>query len=166
MVPYRGRFALRIARLVLAAVCLAAYVRFTGGHCTWIVALLAAYLVYSVGAMFEDRYDSIWSVNIGLIVDTAYFGFWTWLAPGGWNGSTPAGWMSAFDASYLFASTVLLQDVTRVVVVSIVALIDSLLFTPPEEMSLVWTALGMGTTSIALALYKRYVDRRMSNTLR
>jgi signal transduction histidine kinase len=166
MVPYRGRFALRIARLVLAAVCLAAYVRFTGWHFTWIVALLAAYLVYAVGAMFEDRYDSTWSVNLGLIVDTAYFGFWTWLAPGGWTGSTPAGWMSAIDASYLFASAVLLQDVSRVAVVATVALIDSLLFTPPEEMSLVWTAVGMGSTSIALAMYKRYIDRRMSNTLR
>jgi len=34
MVPYRGRFALRIARLVLAAVCLAAYVRSNGWHFT------------------------------------------------------------------------------------------------------------------------------------
>jgi signal transduction histidine kinase len=166
MVPYRGRFALRIARLALAAVCLAAYVRAIGWHFTWIVALLAAYLVYAVGAMFEDRYDSTWSVNIGLIVDTTYFGFWTWLAPGGWTGSTAAGWMSAIDASYLFASAVLLQDVLRVAVVATVTLIDSLLFTPPEEMSLVWTAVGLGSTSIVLAMYKRYVDRRMSNTLR
>lgn len=166
MVPYRGRFALRIARLGLSAVCLAAYVRPNGWHLTWIVALLTAYLVYSFGAMFEDRYDSTWSVNLGLVIDTAYFGFWTWLAPGGWTGSTPAGWMSSIDASYLFASAVLLQDVTRVAVVATVALIDSLLFTPPEEMSLVWTAVGLGSTSIALAMYKRYIDRRMSNTLR
>ncbi len=166
MVPYRGRFALRIARLVVAALCLAAYVRSTGWHFTWIVALLAAYLVYSIGAMFEDRYDTPWSVNLGLVVDTAFFGFWTWLAPGGWTGSTAAGWMSSIDASYLFASAVLLQDVPRVAVVALVALIDSLLFTPPEEMSLVWTALGLGSTSVVLSIYKRYIDRRMSNTLR
>ncbi len=77
-----------------------------------------------------------------------------------------AGWVSSFDAAYLFSSAVLLQDVSRVAVVGIVALVDSLLFTPPEEMSLVWTIFGMGTVSIALALYKRYIDRRMSSTMR
>jgi signal transduction histidine kinase len=166
MVPYRGRFALRIARMAVAAVCLASYVRTTSWHFTWIIALLSAYLVYAIGAMFEVRYDATWQVNLGLIVDTAYFGFWTWLAPGGWTGSTPAGWMSSCDAAYLFAAAVLLQDLARVVVVSMVTLIDSLLFTPPEEMSLVWTVLGLGSTSIALAIYKRYIDRRMANTLR
>src|ERR1019366_5249150 len=103
MVPYRGRFALRIARLVLAAVCLAAYLRPIGWHLTWIVALLSAYLVYAVGAMFEERYDSTWSVNVGLLIDTAYFGFWTWLAPGGWTGSTAARPLAASDASHLVA---------------------------------------------------------------
>ena len=60
MVPYRGRFALRIARAVLAGACLLAYVRASGWRLTWVVALLAAYLVYAVGAMVEVRYDSTW----------------------------------------------------------------------------------------------------------
>jgi len=81
MVPYRGRFALRIARMVLATACLISYVRSTGWHFTWIVALLAAYLVYAVGSMFEIRFDSTVRTNVGLVVDTAYFGFWTYLAP-------------------------------------------------------------------------------------
>lgn len=166
MVPYRGRFALRIARMVLATACLISYVRATGWRFTWIVALLAAYLVYAVGSMFEVRFDSTIRTNLGLVIDTAYFGFWTYLAPGGWTGSTPAGWMSALDGSYLFASAVMLQEVSRVVMVAIIALLDSLLFTPPEEMSLVWTVLGLGSASIALSLYKGYVDRRMSSTLR
>ena len=119
MVPYRGRFALRIARMVLAAACLVSYVRSTGWRFTWIVALLAAYLVYAIGSMFEVRFDSTLRTNLGLVIDTAYFGFWTYLAPGGWIGSTPAGWMSALDGSYLFASVVLLQEVSRVVVVAI-----------------------------------------------
>ncbi len=166
MVPYRGRFALRIARMVLAAVCLVSYVRSTGWRFTWILALLAAYLVYAIGSMFEVRFDSTIRTNLGLVIDTAYFGFWTYLAPGGWTGSTPAGWMSALDGSYLFASAVLLQEVSRVIMVAIIALLDSLLFTPPEEMSLVWTVFGLGSASIALSLYKGYVDRRMSSTLR
>src|SRR5579863_1103396 len=166
MVPYRGRFALRIARMVLAAACLVSYVRSTGWRFTWIVALLIAYLVYAIGSMFEIRFDSTWRTNLGLVIDTAYFGFWTYLAPGGWTGSTPAGWMSALDGAYLFASAVLLQEVSRVIMVAIIALLDSLLFTPPEEMSLVWTVLGLGAASIALSLYKGYLDRRMSSTLR
>jgi signal transduction histidine kinase len=166
MVPYRGRFALRIARLVLSAVCLVAYVRSTGWRFTWIVALLAAYLAYAIGAMFEVRFDSTWRTNLGLVIDTAYFGFWTFLAPGGWTGSTAAGWMSAVDGAYLFSSVVLLQDLSRVVMVAFIVLLDSLLFTPPEEMSLVWTALGLGSASIAMSTYKRYIDRRMSSTLR
>jgi signal transduction histidine kinase len=166
MVPYRGRFALRIARLVLSAVCLFLYVRSTGWRFTWIVALLTAYLAYAIGAMFEVRFDSTWRTNLGLVIDTAYFGFWTYLAPGGWTGSTAAGWMSALDCSYLFASVAMLQDVSRVVVVAAIALLDSLLFTPPEEMSLVWTVVGLGSASISLSLYKGYIDRRMSSTLR
>ncbi len=166
MVPYRGRFALRIARVVLATACLAAYGRATGWHFTWIVALLAAYLVYAIGAMFEVRFDSTVRTNVGLVIDTAYFGFWTYLAPGGWTGSTPAGWLSALDGAYLFASAVLLQDVTRVATVSGITLLVSVLLTPPEEMSLVWTVLGMGVVATAISLYKRYIDRRMSSTLR
>ena len=45
-------------------------------------------------------------------------------------------------------------------------LLDSVILTPPEEMSLVTTMLGMGSVSIAIALYKRYLERRMSSTLR
>jgi len=166
MVPYRGRFALRIARMVLATTCLIAYVHSTGWRFTWVVALLAAYLVYAAGAVFEVRYDSTWRTNLGLVIDTAYFGFWTFLAPGGWTGSTAAGWMSALDGAYLFTSAVMLQETSRVAMVAVIALLDSLLFTPPEEMSLVWTALGLGGASVALSLYKGYVDRRMSSTLR
>lgn len=166
MVPYRGRFALRIARVVIATACLLSYGRATGWHFTWVVSLLAAYLVYAIGAIFEVRFDSTWRTNAGLVIDTAFFGFWTWLAPGGWTGSTPAGWMSALDGAYLFSSAVLFQDVPRIVAVAAIALIDSILLTPPEEMSLVWTALGMGSTAVAISLYKRYIDRRMSSTLR
>jgi signal transduction histidine kinase len=59
-----------------------------------------------------------------------------------------------------------LQEVSRVMAVALIVLLDSLLFTPPEDMSLVSTALAMGTASVALSIYKRYVDTRMSSTLR
>ena len=166
MVPYRGRFALRTARMVLATACLIFYVRSTGWRFTWIVALLAAYLVYAIGSMFEIRFDSTTRTNLGLVIDTAFFGFWTYLAPGGWTGSTPAAWMSSLDAAYLFTSAVLLQELSRVAMVAVIALLDSLLFTPPEEGSLVLTVVGLGSASVGLALFKGYIDRRMSSTLR
>ncbi|HVO99948.1 MAG TPA: sensor histidine kinase [Bryobacteraceae bacterium] len=146
--------------------CIVGYGHALGWRLTWIFALLAAYAVYAVGAMFELGFESTWRTNLGLVIDTAFFGFWTYLAPGGWTGSTPAGWLSSLDAGYLFASTVMLQEVSRVAMVGFVALLDSLLFTPPEEMSLVWTVLGMASTSVALGLYKKYLDGRMSATLR
>src|SRR5580698_167812 len=124
MVPYRGRYSLRIARLVLAAACVVGYVRVSGWRLTWVIALLAAYLVYAVGSMFEVRFDSTFRTNVGLVVDTAFFGFWTFLAPGGWAGSTPAGWLSALDLAYLLTATVLLQEVSRVALVALVVLID------------------------------------------
>ena len=46
MVPYRGRLALRIARVLLALACLAWYVRAADERFTSVVAVLA-YLVYS-----------------------------------------------------------------------------------------------------------------------
>ncbi len=50
MVPYRGRLALRIVRIVLAAACLAWYVRAADERFTSLLAVLAAYLVYAAGA--------------------------------------------------------------------------------------------------------------------
>jgi len=47
----------------VAAVCLVPYIRTTSWHFTWIIALLTAYLAYSIGAMFEVRYDSTWQVE-------------------------------------------------------------------------------------------------------
>jgi len=152
--------------MVLATACLIFYVRSTGWRFTWIVALLAAYLVYAIGSMFEIRFDSTTRTNLGLVIDTAFFGFWTYLAPGGWTGSTPAAWMSSLDAAYLFTSAVLLQELSRVAMVAVIALLDSLLFTPPEEGSLVLTVVGLGSASVGLALFKGYIDRRMSSTLR
>ena len=42
MVPYHGRLALRVARLMLAAACAVAYVRTVGFGQNWVTALIAA----------------------------------------------------------------------------------------------------------------------------
>ena len=55
MVPYRGRLALRIARIVLALACLALYAKTADAPSTPVITVLAAYVVYACGALFEAR---------------------------------------------------------------------------------------------------------------
>ena len=58
MVPYRGRLALRIARLVLALTSSAWYFAHGGWHLTWPAAVMVAYALYAAGALLEVKYDT------------------------------------------------------------------------------------------------------------
>ena len=160
MVPYRGRLALRIARLVLALACLACYARATGLRLTPVLAVLAAYVVYSLGVLFEAKYDSTIRGAIALIADTAFFGFWIWVAGAGW---TP---VSTVLCGYLLASAVVLHDLVSTIVVIAVTPLLAALLTPRGETTLMSVALGSGTVALALSFFKRYLERRMSNILR
>ena len=51
MVPYRGRLAFRIARTVLALAGLLYYALTSSWTFTWVLAVLAAYAVYALGAL-------------------------------------------------------------------------------------------------------------------
>src|SRR5579885_2470585 len=166
MVPYRGRLALRIARIALAAACLAWYLKAADERITSIVAILAAYLVYSAGALFELRLDSPMRARIALIADTAFYGFWSWIVGAGWLGWPAAGWMSAAVCGYVAASAAVLHDQTRTIVATIVLALLSALFAPHNEMPLVWVAIATGGIAIGFSYHKRYLDRRLSNTLR
>jgi signal transduction histidine kinase len=166
MVPYRGRLALRIARIALAAACLLWYIRVANERFPSLLAILAAYLVYSVGAMFELRLDSSVRAKIALSADTLFFGFWSWVVGSGWVGWPAAGWMSALLCAYLLTSTVVLHDVAHVCGVAAVEAAVSAVFAPHGEMPPVWVAMALSTMAISVALHKRYLDRRLSNTLR
>src|SRR5258707_11815145 len=95
MIPYRGRLALRIARMALAIACLAWYLRGLGlssGQSpglslalsfTWVTAVLAAYAVYSIGALLEIKFDTPIRAAIGASADAAFFALWAWLQPTG-----------------------------------------------------------------------------------
>src|SRR5579862_6733081 len=104
MVPYRGRLALRISRIVLSAACLIWYVRVADERFTSILAVLLAYVAYSVGAFFELRLDSPTRAKIALIADTVFFGFWSWAVAAGWIAWPSSGWISAALCGYLAAS--------------------------------------------------------------
>lgn len=166
MVPYRGRLALRAARTLLAIACLAWYIRSADERFASILAVLAAYLVYSIGALFELRFDSPVRAGIALIADTVFFGFWNFVAASGWMPWPSSGWMSALLCGYLLASAAVLHDVGRTIGAGAVALLFAALFAPRGDMPLVWVAAACGAIGIGFSLEKRYLDRRLSNTLR
>src|SRR5579883_3339252 len=166
MVPYRGRLALRIARIVLAVACLAWYVRVADERFTSILAVLLAYVAYSVGSFFELRLASPLRAGIALIADTAFFGFWGLMTASGWLGWPSAGWMSALLCGYVVTTAALLHDQVRTIVVTGVLVVLSALFAPHNEMYMVWVAVAGGGIAIAISYHKRYLDRRLSNTLR
>ncbi len=166
MVPYRGRLALRIARMLLAVACLASYLWAVGAHPTSALAVLAAYAVYSLGALFELGFDSPARAAVALVADTAFFGFWTWIAASILAGWAAPGWMSALVCGYVLASAVLMHGMDRVAAAAVVTAVLGALLTRRGDMTLVWVTMASGAVAIALGFYKRYLEQRMSNTLR
>jgi len=159
MIPYRGRLSLRISRTVLGAACLAWYALTAGVHVNRpLTALLAAYVAYSLGALYEVRFDASMRSPVGVLADTLYFGLWSWVAP--------AAWMPSMAAGYLLGSVCLLQDLPRTSAVAAVALLLALLLPSPATPSLIWTVGAAAAITITLSLYKRYLDERMSTLLR
>jgi signal transduction histidine kinase len=158
MVPYKGRLALRIARLILAVACGSWYAHAAGLGLNWVTAVIAAYLVYSVGALFEIRFDTPIRSATAMVADATYFALWTWLAPGSWEAPLTCG--------YLLASAVLLHDLLRASITAGVALFVVLVLPREGPGHLAWTVAAAGSAAGAMAVYKRYLERRMSNTLR
>jgi len=158
MVPYRGRLALRIARLVLAVVCATAYIRTVGFGQNWVTALIAAYTVYSLGAVFAVGQNNPLGAATAIVADATNFAIWTWQAPGDWE--------PALACSYLLGSTVLLHDLGRAAITFVAALFIALILPPGRNGNLVWTVVASGGAAAAVGLYKRYLEERMSTTLR
>jgi signal transduction histidine kinase len=157
MVPYRGRFALRVARVVLALACLAWYPFTSGAHVSSALVFLIAYAIFAVGTLFETRFDSAPRAVVALVIDFTFFAFCKWLLP--------IDWASALAFGYVLVSVALLHTLTRVLIVSAGAMLFIALLTPLGG-GLIWADLGAAAMAIALALYKRYLEGRMSNTLR
>jgi signal transduction histidine kinase len=158
MVPYHGRLALRIARLILAVACAAAYVRTAGFEQNWVTALVAAYAVYSLGAVFAVRYETPIRAATAIVADATNFAIWTWQAPGDWQ--------PALACGYLLGSTVLLHDLVRAAITFAAVLFIALILPAGRNGNLVWTVVATGAAAAAVGLYKRYLEERMSTTLR
>jgi signal transduction histidine kinase len=158
MVPYRGRLALRLARTALAVLCLAEYLRLAGFRITWVMAVLAAYTLYSVGALLEVRYDTPVRAAIGTSADTVFFAVWAWFEG--------ASWPPALAGAYLLASATMSHDLARVIATSAVGLALAVVLPPRGATGLVWSMAAACGVAVPVALYKRFLEHRMSNTLR
>jgi len=158
MVPYRGRLALRIARAVIALACVAWYLGVTGERFDWVLGTLIAYAIFAIVFLREIRFHSTLQALVALAFDTLFFGFWAWKLPGGG--------MSALVCSYLLASVVILHPITYAAIVAALAAAMALQMALRGDKVLAWSVTASIGVAVALSFYKRYMERRLSNTMR
>src|SRR6202166_228615 len=115
MVPYQGRFAVRVARVVLALLCLAWYPFTAGAHVSSSLVVLIAYAIFAVVTLFETRFDSAPRALVALVIDFAFFAFCKWLLP--------VDWASALAYGFLLVSAAVLQPFATVLAVAAGAII-------------------------------------------
>jgi signal transduction histidine kinase len=156
MIPYQGRAAIRVARVMLAFSCLAWY-PFTGARVSSSLAFLIAYAIFAVGALFETKFDAPPRAVVALVIDFAFFSFCKWLLP--------IDWASALAYGFLLVSAAVLQPFAMVLAAAACAMILIVLLTAPGA-GVVWADCAAATMAVAFSLYKRYLEQRMSNTLR
>jgi len=157
MIPYSGRFGLRVARVVLAMACLAWYPFTPNAGISSSLVFMIAYAIFSVGTLFENRFDTAPRATVALVIDGTYFAFCKWLVP--------VDWCSALSFGYLLTSVAALHPPIRVIAVSVSAMVLMAIFTVPGG-GLIWVALAASGMAIAFSFHKAYLERRMSNTLR
>jgi signal transduction histidine kinase len=157
MVPYKGRLAVRVARVALALGCLAWYPFRPGAHITSALVFLIAYAIFSVGSLFEFKYELSNHAIIPLVIDVAFFAFIKWLAP--------VGWMSSMAYAYLLASVVVLHPLWRIVIAAACALTLIVLLSPLGN-GLIWMSAAAAGIAVAFAVHKRYLETKLSNILR
>src|SRR5581483_5449670 len=112
----------------------------------------------SLGALFAVRFETPLRSATAIVADAANFAIWTWQAPGDWQ--------PALACGYLLGSTVLLHDLVGAAITFFAALFIALVLPAGPNGSLVWTVVASGGAAAAVGLYKRYLEERMSTTLR
>src|SRR5439155_17500049 len=131
MVPYRGRQALRLARLALAVSSIAWHFLHGGVHFTWPSVVMLVYTAYSVGALLELKYDTRIRAAIGASADAAFLAMWCWL--------DPFLWATVIAVGVLVAPPAILLDAMLTVITSLVAIF--IVFSVPSQNNptLVWS---------------------------
>ena len=156
MVPYIGRSSLRVGRLVLALAALGWY-PLSGGRISVSLLFLILFAIFAVGSLFESRVYSSRREMAALVMDFAFFAFCKWYFP--------AEWVAALAYGYLLISTVMLQTLVTTVVVAAAAMLLSMAVTLPGS-GMIWASVSAAALAVSAALYKRFLEERMSNTLR
>src|ERR1700680_1477081 len=144
MVPYRGRLAVRAARVLVAFACLAWY-PFTLGHISSSLVFLIAYAIFAVGALYETKFDSATGPIIALVIDGAFFAFTKLLAPMGWTSSMVYG--------YLLASAAVLHPPLRVAITAAAAMALIALLSPLGT-GLITMSTGVAGIAVVFAVHK------------
>jgi signal transduction histidine kinase len=144
--------------MILALASTAWFVRHSGFQVTWVMALMGAFSMYSVGALLEVKYDTPVRAAIGSSADAAFLALWCWL--------DPASWSAVLASSNLLVSAAILQDLVLAVAAIGAALFLAVVVPLGGSPTLVWTVLAVSAAAMAVAIYKRYLMQRMSNTLR
>lgn len=152
MVPYRGRFALRIARLSVAVVCAGWHLRGAPLELNLAWALLATYAIYAALECVDLGYETPFRGWIASAADAAYFGLWAWVEP--------VGFQAPLACAFFLTGVTLLHDRARTGAAVIVALLLALFFgTLPAVFAL-------SALAVAVSFYKHFLDSRLSTTLR
>ena len=138
MVPYQGRTAIRVARVVLALSCLAWYPFTAGAGISSSLVFLIAYAIFAVGTLFETRFDSAPRAIVALVIDFAFF---TWSRSGCCRSTGLRRWLTG---SCWFRPPLLHEFVTVLVVAGLAMLLIVLLTAPGGGLIWAdWAAAGM-----------------------
>ena len=156
MLSYRGRMALRVARVALAFATLGAYPFVDGARISASLAFLVAYAIFAAGTLYEIRSAPKPNAVVALGIDAAFFAYCLWLLP--------LPWAPALALGYLLATAAMQHPYPRVIVV---ALLAALLIGLGTGMgSFFWLSVASGALAVGFALHKDQMDARMSRVLR
>jgi len=155
MVPYRGRHALRIARLCVSLICSGLYLRTFSNEFTLITGVvIAAHALFSAVWLIDMGPETPLRTAVAAVMDAVFYAHWAWIAPD----------QAPLACAYLLASVMLLHDRVRTgIAAAFVVLVAVLTWSGPL---LAMMAIAPGAFAVALSFYKHYLEGRMSTTLR
>lgn len=155
MVPYRGRFAFRIARLILSLACAGWYLQAGGFRGLTATVLLALHAAFAIFALTRGDIGSPVRWRITLAVDAGYYALWLWIAP--------EAWQTILACGFLLVSAALLHDLALAGAIVCGAIVLAIMVFAPATIA---AAIAAGGVATGCALYRWYLERRMSMTLR
>lgn len=155
MVPYRGRHAIRVTRLLIALICAAWFLYVADTLSTWVTAVIMAYPIFAIGMLLGEGYEKPRRSATAIVADASYFTVWATLAPDGWP--------PIFIGAFLLASSAISLDLLRSSLTALVVIfVGAVLPSESGQQRLLMILIAMAGISLAMALYRNYIEQRMS----